>query len=108
MDFAKHQFKKYNADIETIAAKVDGCKLEKETFDCVVTDTVLEHVLNIEEMVKVICDSLKPGGSLYLLFDSTFDERFPMHISAHFDMNAALAENGLKRVQQFVWKKEGQ
>jgi hypothetical protein len=59
----------------------------------------------LEGTVKSICESLKPNGVFYLLFDTAYNESFPMHISAKKDIDKILRENGLIRIEEYVYVK---
>lgn len=104
MDFAKWRFKRYNANIVCIEAKIDHCSLPEEEYDVIVSDAVLEHVINVEKTVKTICKSLSPGGLLYLLFDDE-EEGLSMHISSQIDIDKVLVGNGLRRIEGPIWTK---
>jgi 2-polyprenyl-3-methyl-5-hydroxy-6-metoxy-1,4-benzoquinol methylase len=105
MNFAKWRFKKYQANIHCIEAGIDGCSLGNEVYDCIVSDAVLEHVLNLEETVKSLCASLKPKGTFCLLFDPVFNKDFPMHISARENVERIMRKNGLIRISYAVYVK---
>ena len=104
-EFAKWRFKKYNADITVVYSDVEELKLPKCEYDTLVSDAVLEHVPNLEQAIKSLSESMKPNGKFYLLFDTEYSERFPMHISAKKDLQGIARREKLYRIDNAVYVK---
>jgi SAM-dependent methyltransferase len=50
---------------------------KKTAFDAIVSAHNLEHCLEPDDVVRSICEVLRPGGSLYLSFPAEASVRFP-------------------------------
>ncbi len=104
-EFAKWRFKKHGANINMLYSDVEELKLPQGKFDLLVSEAVLEHVPNLEQAVKTLTGCLKPNGKFYLLFDTEYSERFPMHISANKDIQEIASKEQLFRIDNAVYVK---
>lgn len=80
--FATWRFQKYHADIAILETEIGGCALPIDTYDYVVSDSVLEHITNLEATVKTIHDSMKKNGYFYLLF---VPQPHPSHLHHQYE-----------------------
>jgi SAM-dependent methyltransferase len=62
VELSKHR----SPDVEYLATKGEELPFEKDLFDLVIIDNVIDHVLNAEAVMSEIIRVLKPGGVLYL------------------------------------------
>ncbi len=72
---------------------------ESESFDCALSNQVLEHVFNPDDFLKEIVRVLKPGGRLLLSVPFVWDEHEQPYDYARyssFGLRALLEKNGFK------------
>lgn len=105
MDFATWRFRRHGVSVASLPARVSDWPIPEESFDCVVSDAVLEHIERIEEALAAIGRGVRPGGYLYLVIDRTQGPDFPMHVSAGFDPNVVFAPMGIDPVGSHMWRK---
>ncbi len=103
MDFSRWRFKKHGVSVEMVAAEIDAWPVPEESFDCIVSDAVLEHIERIELALTAMGRGVRKGGYLYLLIDRTQGPDFPMHVSAGFDLNRVFGPMGIKQIAPHIW-----
>ena len=107
-EFAQWRFKKYNADISIIYSDVEELNLPKCEYDILVSDAVLEHVPNLEQTMKALTESMRQNSKFYLLFDTEYSDRFPMHISANKNIEEIAKRGKLYKIDKVIYVKSNE
>jgi 2-polyprenyl-3-methyl-5-hydroxy-6-metoxy-1,4-benzoquinol methylase len=98
--FAVWRFLKYNTPVILHFAEIEKTNLLKNKYDYVVSDAVLEHVVNLQQTIIEIYDSMVEGGFFYLLFDTA---KHPSHI--HNTFEPQMKNAGFRHFKGAVWQK---
>lgn len=92
-------------DTEEIEVYYDGKKLPfpENTFDAIFTTEVFEHIFNLEEIIKELFRTLKPGGKILLTCPfSICEHEIPADFARYtsFGLKDLMERNGFKIIEQ--------
>jgi 2-polyprenyl-3-methyl-5-hydroxy-6-metoxy-1,4-benzoquinol methylase len=106
-NFAIWRFKKRGANIKVIYSRINGVDLPRGEYDLIISDAVVEHLKreHLENFIRALSGGLKLQGFLYLLWDPTYTESFPMHILGIKQIDTFMQRYGLFRISDNIYVK---
>jgi len=80
-DFAKWRFEKRNIEIPMI--DMAQKPIDEESYDCIISTEVIEHVVNPIKLLELFSQTLKGGGVLVVSESCEYIEDFSSHLESN-------------------------